>query len=118
MSVGKWVVEMWTEEKNKWSPDLENEHVVKKTFFFFVSCAIFSLTKKPLSFLVTTVCYLFTLASQLLVCTSLFMRLFLNVDQVYILYIVKFFFPKHFFVLGGGFTSIAQVMRWKCRDWV
>lgn len=102
MSVGKWVVEMWTEEKNKWSPDLENEHVVKKTFFFFVSCAIFSLTKKPLSFLVTTVCYLFTLASQLLVCTSLFMRLFLNVDQVYILYIVKFFFPKHFFVLGGG----------------
>lgn len=45
MSVGKWVVEMWTEEKNKWSPDLENEHVVKKTFFF-VSCAIFSLTKK------------------------------------------------------------------------
>lgn len=119
MSVGKWVVEMWTEEKNKWSPDLENEHVVKKTFFFFVSCAIFSLTKKPLSFLVTTVCYLFTLASQLLVCTSLFMRLFLNVDQVYILYIVKFFSPKHFFVLGGGgFTSIAQVMRWKCRDWV
>lgn len=36
MSVGKWVVEMWTEEKNKWSPDLENEHVVKKTFFFFL----------------------------------------------------------------------------------
>lgn len=30
------------------------------------------------------------------------MRLFLNVDQVYILYIVKFFSPKHFFVLGGG----------------
>lgn len=36
MSVGKWVVEMWTEEKNKWSPDLENEHVVKKTFFFLL----------------------------------------------------------------------------------
>lgn len=36
MSVGKWVVEMWTEEKNKWSPDLENEHVVKKSFFFFL----------------------------------------------------------------------------------
>lgn len=33
MSVGEWVVEMWTEEKNKWSPDLENEHVVKKTCF-------------------------------------------------------------------------------------
>lgn len=29
------------------------------------------------------------------------MRLFLDVDQVYILYIVKFFFSKHFFVLGG-----------------
>lgn len=36
MSVGKWVVEMWTEEKNKWSPDLENEHVVKKTSSFFL----------------------------------------------------------------------------------
>lgn len=108
MSVGEWVVEMWTEEKNKWSPDLENEHVVKKTFFF-VSCAIFSLTKKTLSFLLTTVCYLFTLASQLLVCTFLFMRLFLNVDQVYILYIVKFCFfsPKISLCWGGG--SLLQV---------